>query len=552
MTGIGAEPARSGLPIRFGSASDFAAVRRALISADYTESGICQRTGSATIYDFRAINEGRTPTELRDALDALIRLFLDGEAVKTATLELLLPAGGIQTFETLGILRESEREPGTHYATVFLYPTESLYIISDLGHRAAGAAGAGQLLTDVVYPAITNNTHAFLAAVPRTPCERFLEMCGGTGIAALVAARFARHAWTADITERATQFAAFNAALNGLDNVSAVQGDLYAPLSGLTFDRIVAHPPYVAEPERRLIFRDGGPDGEQITRGLLAGLPDHLEPGGRFYCTCIATDRKRAPLEYRIREMIGAREGEFDIVLVSLEMHHPAEYYCRLAVTGRMPVAEAERRLQGYREFGVDRLVYCSMMVERHARARAPLTLRRQVGAVRVAEAMDWLLAWEDACRSPELRGRLLDARPRGVPGVRLRSEQVLVPDTGRDPGRERKEGNGGAPKAGAPAGQDDTGRGEARGSGENWSVESCELASDVPFTTTLVCSVDAATFLVRCDGVSTVREHAAKLVEEGLLPADGAEDALFELVRALIGAGCLEIDEFRLPTRVG
>jgi hypothetical protein len=48
------------------------------------------------------------------------------------------------------------------------------------------------------------------------------------------------------------------------------------------------------------------------------------------------------------------------------------------------------------------------------------------------------------------------------------------------------------------------------------------------------------------------VREHAAKLVEEGLLPADGAEDALFELVRALIGAGCLEIDEFRLPTRVG
>ena len=46
----------------------------------------------------------------------------------------------------------------------------------------------------------------FLDVMPNEPCDSFLELCSGTGIAALVAARdFAKHAWATDIADRSTK-----------------------------------------------------------------------------------------------------------------------------------------------------------------------------------------------------------------------------------------------------------------------------------------------------------------------------------------------------------
>ena len=38
---------------------------------------------------------------------------------------------------------------------------------------------------DLVYAAITTNTRLFLSTMPRARCEAFLDLCSGTGIAAL-------------------------------------------------------------------------------------------------------------------------------------------------------------------------------------------------------------------------------------------------------------------------------------------------------------------------------------------------------------------------------
>lgn len=82
--------------------------------------------------------------------------------------------------------------------------------------------------------------------IPASPCERFLELCCGTGIAALLAARNgAKHAYAFDIAARSVPFAEFNRRLNGLESVTIREGDLYSPSAGERFDRIVAHPPYV-------------------------------------------------------------------------------------------------------------------------------------------------------------------------------------------------------------------------------------------------------------------------------------------------------------------
>ena len=73
---------------------------------------------------------------------------------------------------------------------------------------------------DIVYPAITRNTNTFMRMLPVSPCEMFLEMCAGNGVAAIAMAARARHAWSLDLTPRATSVAPFNARLNGLANVS--------------------------------------------------------------------------------------------------------------------------------------------------------------------------------------------------------------------------------------------------------------------------------------------------------------------------------------------
>ena len=85
--------------------------------------------------------------------------------------------------------------------------------------------------------------------------------------------------------------AAFNAALNGLDHVDCMEGDLFAPVAGRTFDLIVSNPPYIPSddiatlaPDVRdydpRLALDGGPDGLSAYRAIVADAKRLLAPGG--------------------------------------------------------------------------------------------------------------------------------------------------------------------------------------------------------------------------------------------------------------------------------
>src|ERR1035441_9774174 len=79
------------------------------------------------------------------------------------------------------------------FAGCTLFPTRGMVLASD---RAAAPDGAAlPMAADAVYPAAVGNTVAFLATLPETPCDALLDIGTGTGIAALDAARYARHAW---------------------------------------------------------------------------------------------------------------------------------------------------------------------------------------------------------------------------------------------------------------------------------------------------------------------------------------------------------------------
>ena len=136
---------------------------------------------------------------------------------------------------------------------------------------------------------------------PGLEMPRVLDLCTGSGAIACAVAHHHKRttAVAADVSEKAVEVARRNVEQLGLsDRVAVARGDLYAALDGLPdagpFDMILANPPYipsgriasldrsVRDYEPRLAL-DGGDDGLDPHRRILAGAPGRLNAGGRVY-----------------------------------------------------------------------------------------------------------------------------------------------------------------------------------------------------------------------------------------------------------------------------
>jgi release factor glutamine methyltransferase len=128
--------------------------------------------------------------------------------------------------------------------------------------------------------------------VDRKAPHRILDVCTGSGILAVTLAHELPAATVVaiDLSPPACAIAARNAELNHVaDRVTVLTGDLLAPLAATdTFDIVVSNPPYIpsatisgldreVQHEPRLAL-DGGADGLDLVRRLLAGLGPHLAP----------------------------------------------------------------------------------------------------------------------------------------------------------------------------------------------------------------------------------------------------------------------------------
>ncbi|HKS20904.1 MAG TPA: 50S ribosomal protein L3 N(5)-glutamine methyltransferase [Bradyrhizobium sp.] len=124
-----------------------------------------------------------------------------------------------------------------------------------------------------------------------------LDLCTGSGCLAILASRHFAHAEidAVDLSKDALAVAARNVGDYGLDDRIALhRGDLFAPLAGNRYDLILSNPPYVdaqgmadlpreCRAEPRLAF-DGGADGLDIVRRILAEAKAHLTPQGGLLC----------------------------------------------------------------------------------------------------------------------------------------------------------------------------------------------------------------------------------------------------------------------------
>src|SRR5436853_317165 len=82
------------------------------------------------------------------------------------------------------------------------------------------------------------------------PGEALLEIGGGLGLAAVLAAKNGARVTATDVLPEAVEVMRVNAALNGV-TVDARLGDCYAPVDGERFDLICTNPPQMPTPPGR-------------------------------------------------------------------------------------------------------------------------------------------------------------------------------------------------------------------------------------------------------------------------------------------------------------
>jgi methylase of polypeptide subunit release factors len=492
-----------------GSTGRFDDLLQLLRSTNYSDEFICKRLKLGHAEEFELDRKKRPPLpKPESAADVLLTLFLAGELVSPSLMDQLLGAKNISLLEGMGLLQKTA-DPDRYYATLALYPFEDLFIASDRWSTPDGARLAGP--EDTVYPAFIPNTRLFIRHLPERPGAKILDLCGGTGIAALRAARKgAVRAWSSDIADRSTRFAEFNRRLNGISNAQMVTGDLYKNLEGLRFDVISAHPPYVPTLQSKWIFASGGTDGEEITKSIIEGLPDHLDTDGCFIALTMGSDRVGRPLEHRIREWLGPNHAEFDIALLVRKELDPQTFALRANRDTIRTREEAELWNQLFTKLRVQSMCYGFICIQRSSGEHRPFTIRRQASSLAVRSPWEWLLRWESAVHGDQLPKLILDSPLHASRGtdfeVRHRLEQGF------------------------------------------WNPSKYTLKTQYPFSMECDAQPWMAHLISLCDGRATGRDLLNRLVQNAVLPPSAPETEYAEAVASLISGGFIGLEGFRPP----
>lgn len=205
-----------------------------------------------------------------EPLGTLIGLFVLDLPVPEAAAKQAFAPLSLAQIERLGLI---ERAGGEVRPLVRLVPHDDVLIVSDR-YRPRGHDEAPDHVAGVHGPSLTLS-HLTV----RRPVETALDVGTGCGIQAILASRHSGHVVATDLNERALNFAAFNARLNGAENIELRAGSFFEPVAGRRFELVVCNPPYVISPESAYLFRDSGLSGDTVSRQVVRATPPFLEEG---------------------------------------------------------------------------------------------------------------------------------------------------------------------------------------------------------------------------------------------------------------------------------
>ena len=370
--------------IRIADRQQFAIVREFLRQSYSEESDIlADRVG-----DFKPELHGEEPP--------LVRMFFLGRAIAPSEWEACATREVRTAFSDLGLIEPASG--GRIRASVLLYRLSDVYVTSDRFMTDEGEVV--RPAEDSVYYALTETAQHYVHSLPRRSCGQVLDIGSGSGVASLLMAPHAEQIVATDITERCVLFTEFNAKLNGLENIAVRLGSIYEPVEGMQFNFITCHPPYdISIATKRYLYADGGRDGEFVTRGVIAGLPRMLKPGGQFIAAVRATDRSSGNFEMRVREWLGEAHTDFDIAAVVRSTIRPEEHAISASMLAKQNLDDYTQYMEVFQGLGVTRLPYVHLLVERRAQGD-PITVRRDIGRRCTLVELEAALEYERAKRS--------------------------------------------------------------------------------------------------------------------------------------------------------
>jgi SAM-dependent methyltransferase len=260
------------------SLSDAERLRRFMLEAGYEEENLRVKMGVKDLPSTRLRNLPRLLDATREPsrINTLLRWFWIGIPQDASASGEHLPSWFIPLALQCGLLHQ--HGAGLAPEAMFL-PTDRFIFAAD--HTSKIDSADRDL---VLWP---NPTSRLLSRFTvRRPSRATLDVGTGTGIQALMAAAHSEKVVATDLNQRAVAFAAFNARLNGIENIECVAGEGYAPVAGRKFDLIVSNPPFFVSPSTQYLFCDNSMDLDQLCRHLACEAPNYLNEGGYFQMLC--------------------------------------------------------------------------------------------------------------------------------------------------------------------------------------------------------------------------------------------------------------------------
>ena len=347
----------------------------------------------------------------------LLKMFLWSQPASEDALRRLLSFAELRALVGSGMM---DLEGGCALPLVKVVPYEDLLLTSDVEERA------GQSTPDFVV-GLSTSTLILATMTIRRPAQRALDVGTGSGIQAMLAARHSERVTAIDISRRALDFAHFNMRLNRIKNIDLVEGDLFEPVEGQTFDLVVSNPPYVISPDCRCLFRDNPMDGDGLLQHLVMQMPRFLNVSG--YAQLISNWAEHRGQDWRTRLASWFRAGDCDVWAIRGQTSTPAQYATTWlkGYAVESPESEHMRWLTYFGERQIDAI---------HT---GVITLRRSAGAehwFRTSEAPSWMNrgAGDDVHHGFEPQDFLKSTSPLLDARLRLSSDVRLAHVTERKP----------------------------------------------------------------------------------------------------------------------
>jgi hypothetical protein len=305
---------------------ELAAFRGKLRVLGYSEDAITRRLGIEGPYALTNMGRELWPRYVipgNEPLSVLIRLFLLCLSEPEPLVREVLGGDDLELLRDLRLL--SIDGPGHIRSPIGLYPVGPLLVATDWWREPKGGPNTSG---NRVMP-LGRDSYGLARLIASSAGDAAVDLCTGSGVGALKAAlRFDRVVGV-DVNPRAINFARFNALLNDMDNCSFEQGDLYGPIGDRRFDTITANPPFVPVPgSTELLYRDGGPSGEDILRKIVAGCLGHLKKEGLCLIVTDLVEHRGTSYEEKLTRWLGT-DGGFTAAVLK----RPAETIYQYATT---------------------------------------------------------------------------------------------------------------------------------------------------------------------------------------------------------------------------